>query len=223
MTAQGKPQTTAIGTPPPPPPLQFGFQGAQPVAFDFPTWATAQVSKDEAARFLSAFETDRFTFQTINPKGRAFILNGTLDQHFATLTHQNSQGAGIYITVNETDLRGRKNENVVRVRCIPVDGDGADPRNVERLPFDPSIVIESSPGRFWFWYLLEDGPVLDWQNNPAVCEVTKEDYKRVVDDLARLMESDPKVKSLPHVGRLPCFLHMTNTPRRVFVTQILSF
>jgi P4 family phage/plasmid primase-like protien len=201
----------------------FQNQGSfQPVAFDFPSWAASQVNTDQTARFLSAFEPDRFTFQTINPKGRAFILNGTLDQHFVALTHQNSQGADIYVTINQTDLRGRKNENVVRVRCIPVDTDGADLRNVERLPFDPSIVVESSPGRFWFYYLLKDGPVLDW-NDAAACEKVRLDYKRTVEDLARLMESDPKISDLPHVARLPGFLHMKNAPRSVFLSRIVYF
>jgi hypothetical protein len=195
----------------------------QPIEIDFPAWPASQIVKDMAAKFLNALDpAGQYTFQTVNPEGPAFILNGTLDQHFPALSYQNAQGAGIYVTVNQTDLKGRKNKNIVRIRAIPVDTDGADPLNFERLPLAPSIIVRSSPGKYWFWYLLEDGPTLDW-NEEAASEHVNLDYKRVVEDLARLMESDPKVKDLSHVGRLPGFCHMKNAPRSVFVSQIVHY
>jgi hypothetical protein len=114
----------------------------QPIEIDFPAWPASQIVKDMAAKFLNALDpAGQYTFQTVNPEGPAFILNGTLDQHFPALSYQNAQGAGIYVTVNQTDLKGRKNKNIVRIRAIPVDTDGADPLNFERLPLAPSIIV----------------------------------------------------------------------------------
>jgi hypothetical protein len=59
------------------------------------------------------------------------ILHGTLAQHWNVLAQLNAQGAGVYVTVNQTNLRGRKTENIVRVRCLFLDLDGAP------LPHDP--------------------------------------------------------------------------------------
>jgi hypothetical protein len=43
------------------------------------------------------------------------------------LSHLNEQGAGIFVTVNETDGKGRKRENITRVRAVwQEDDDGFD-------------------------------------------------------------------------------------------------
>lgn len=78
-----------------------------------------------------------FTFQTFDddsdrkdPK-LVQVLNGTLEKHLPTLAELNRKGAGIFVTINETDGEGRKAENIVRVRHLFVDLDGA--------PLEPEV------------------------------------------------------------------------------------
>ena len=74
----------------------------------FPT-----INREAAQRLLQALDphTDRFTFQLFDDnKDRkdgslARTLHGTLDQHYATLVNYSRRGAGIFVTVNATNLR----------------------------------------------------------------------------------------------------------------------
>jgi len=108
--------------------------------------------KAEAATFLAALDPSalEFTFQTFDDNSErksvslTQVLHGSLDQHFETLVALSAQGAGIFVTINETDGRGRKAENVTRVRAVFVDTDGAPQEPIEAVL--PHIVVESSPG-----------------------------------------------------------------------------
>jgi len=86
-----------------------------------------------ASQFLSLLDpfASSFTFQTVgegkqknNPK-LLHVLHGSLARLFDELIALNQQGAGIYVTVNETDGIGRKAENITRVRAIWQDDDEA--------------------------------------------------------------------------------------------------
>lgn len=113
---------------------------------------------DVAQRFLDALEPNgKFTFQTFDDdqgrrdKSLARQLNGTLREHFDQLRSLQEKGAGIFVTINQTDLKGRKAKNVVAVRAIFVDLDGAPIEPVLEHNCEPHIIVESSEGR-WHAY-----------------------------------------------------------------------
>jgi len=116
---------------------------------------------EEARTFLSLLDPDarEFTFQTFTDrKGRdtpilARVLSGTLEEHAPELKRRNGQGAGIYITVNKTDGTGRKAENIVSVRAIWQDAD--DKGEASTFPLKPSIIVESSQGRYHRYWLVK--------------------------------------------------------------------
>jgi DNA polymerase len=180
---------------------------AAPVV-EYPT-----IDPTEADRFLSIFGTNVFTFQTFddNPSRKdrtlAQIFHGTREQVHAQLVELQCRGAGVFVTLNETDGRGRRTQNIIRVRAYAFDTDGAPLQNGERLGLLPTAIIESSPGRYWVVYLIDDAP-LDATN-----------FKRTQKQLAQLMESDESVCDLPRVMRLPGFLHQKN-PDRPFMSRI---
>jgi hypothetical protein len=83
-------------------------------------------------RFLAKLDpTGGFTFQAIDDnkerkdKSLARILHGSIKQHGARLCQLNAEGAGIFVTINATDGKGREIKNVVRIRAVFVDLDGA--------------------------------------------------------------------------------------------------
>ena len=69
---------------------------------------------DQARKFFDALDPQgRFTFQTFG-EGSAkpnstlvSILHGGLEKHAAELERLQQQGAGVFVTVNETDGNGR--------------------------------------------------------------------------------------------------------------------
>lgn len=170
----------------------------------------------EAIRFLEALEpgASSWSFQTFDdtPGKRpelAGTRHGTLMQHADWLTAQNVQGAGVFVTVNETDGKGRKASNVIRVRALFADFDNPEPDALERLradPLPPSIIVESSTGK-WHAYWLIEGLALA-------------DFKPLQQRIAEHWGSDPKVCDLPRVMRLPGFQHCKGDPHSVRLVEV---
>jgi hypothetical protein len=169
-----------------------------------------------AARFLTALDstTTSFTFQTFDDnadlkrKNLAFVFHGSLDQHAGSLIALQRKGAGVFVTVNETDGKGRKTENVTRVRAFFLDLDGAPLGPVEDWE-PPHIVCETSPGR-WHTYWLVDNCPLDG-------------FRQVQKDLIATFGGDDCIHDLPRVMRLPGFYHQKGNPYMVRMIETGAF
>jgi len=168
-------------------------------------------NKEMAAAFLEALEGDRFTFQTFDDSKAknqklARIIHGTIEECYDELAKLNKSGAGVFVTVNETDLRGRTAANVISIRALFVDLDGAPLEPVlEDKTRPPHIVVESSPGRWHAYWLVNQFPLASFTGAQKA--------------LAKKFNSDPKVCDLPRVMRLPGFLHKKSDP---FLTAIVD-
>ena len=167
-----------------------------------------------ADRFLNALDPRGvFTFQTFSDRKEdkkgsfdpnAHVFHGTLAEHGPRLVELNQRGVGIFVMVNEGDGQVhdgyktcRTKANVIAIRALFVDLDGAPLEPVlEALP--PDIVVESSPGK-WHGYWLVDGLPL-------------EEFERRQKQLAAKFGGDPSVHDLPRVMRVPGFFHFKGEP-----------
>ncbi|WP_280554200.1 DNA-primase RepB domain-containing protein [Halomonas sp. 25-S5] len=153
------------------------------------------------------------TFQTFDDSDAkrpelAYTLHGTMEQHGAALQALNQRGAGVFVTVNATDLTGRKAENVTAVRGVFVDFDEPDSERMEALApqlagagFEPTIIVESSPGRHhYYWLTRQPG------------ELAPDEFRTIQKALADWLGSDAKVCDLPRVMRLPGSTHRKGDP-----------
>jgi len=122
----------------------------------------------------------------------AHIFTGTLEQCAAALTRFNQRGAGVYVTVNATDGKGRRNENIKRIRALfqEDDGDG------KPLPCDPHFIVESSPRKF-HRYILVEGISID-------------EFRMAQEAVVVRHGSDPNAKDPARVLRLAGFYHLKN-------------
>ena len=179
---------------------------------------------DEAKRFLKllAPDEDVFTFQTVpdikeeskNPKIRAAlnrVYHGTLEENFIHLSALNICLAGVFVMINRGDglaLLGHKtcrsNANVVGIRSIFADLDGAPLEPVLAHSIHPDIVVESSPGK-WHAYWLAKGCPLD-------------EFTRLQEAVATNFNGDHSIKDLARVMRVPGFWHQKRDP---FMTRIV--
>ena len=165
-----------------------------------------------ATRFLNAIAPgEEITFQTFDDTKQkrpelARILHGTLEEHSPQLTALQEQGAGVFMTVNRTDGQGRKAANIIEVRATFVDLDGAPLAPVLEAPLKPSITVESSPGRYHAYWLVQNG-------------FPKESFKSMQLSLVHRFNADKSVHDLPRVMRLPGFYHLKAAP---FLVKILS-
>ncbi len=164
-----------------------------------------------AHTFLDTLELDGiFTLQTF-PEGETkshvspTILHGTLQQHAIRLADLNNSGHGIFVMINEGDLKGRSAHNVVRVRALFVDSDNGPIEPLLTAAITPDIAVESSPGKGHGYFVVND------------CPLGK--FKERQHALAARFNGDRAVCDLSRVMRLPGFWHLKGTP---FQTRLIK-
>lgn len=161
-----------------------------------------EIDLDQAQQYLSMFAGDNpVTFQTFDDNksrsgrpGRKF--HGTLAHYSDTLQQLNAQGDGVFVTVNETDLKGRSIENIIKVRALFLDLDGAPIAPVIDQALKgrviPHLTVQSSgDGDHVFWLVKDCAP---------------DQFGRLQKALAQRFDGDVKVVDLPRVMRLPGFI-----------------
>ena len=145
----------------------------------------------------------KFTFQTLG-EGDAKrderlcrVLHGRFDDVRPELQELNSRGAGVFVTVNETDGKGRKSGNITKIRAIWHEDD----HGIQgEFPLEPSIVVESSFGKFHrYWLANSDADLM--KTFPLVMQTMVAEYG-----------SDSNAKDVSRVLRLPGFFHMKDNP-----------
>jgi len=173
---------------------------------------------DEAQKFLDALDPKGlFTFQTFGEGEHKkdgwlrCVLHGTFADHKDELANLNAQGAGVFFMVNHGNgilLDGNKtcrtNENVIAIRALFVDLDGAPLDPVQGAAVPPDIIVESSVGRYHAYWLAPGCP--------------NTDFTRRQKQLAAKFDGDPAVIDLARVMRVPGFVHQKDRP---FITQIV--
>lgn len=147
------------------------------------------------------------TFQTFDDnadrkdKALARQFHGTLDEHAHTLHALNAQGAGVYVTVNATDGKGRTKANITAVRALFVDFDTPNterPARLLALPVPPTVIVESSQGKHHAYWVVDGIALNDFG----------EYQKRLISHFTAQGDTpDKAVHDLPRVMRLPDFIH----------------
>ncbi len=169
---------------------------------------------EAARRFLTALDPDPdpdalHCFQTFNDgpsrDGRlARCWHGTLTGELPKLKYLNDEGAGVFVTINKV-VAGlpRLAENVTGVRAVYADADkperaAAVAREIIKRGLRPSMVVQTSPGKFHFYWRTNDCPL--------------DRFKPLQRGVAAALGTDPSVCDLPRVMRLPGFMHRKGEP-----------
>ena len=160
-----------------------------------------------ARRFIAALTGDPetpCTFLTFDDSSRkrselARVLHGTVSQRWRELVALGERGAGVFVTVNATDLKGRKTTNIVAVRALFADFDEKDGQHPPAAwPVAPSIVVQSGGGTHAYW-VLRQGEKLD---------AFESAQRRII----ATFKSDARIHDLPRVMRLPGTMHRKGEP-----------
>lgn len=119
-----------------------------------------------AKQFLSNIDPNAkyFTFQTFsdsknakndkNAQNLTTVRHGTLEENFEALSELNAMGAGVAVTVQETDGRGRRAENIRTIRSVFFENDNC--ADISRIPLRPSMIVRTSPGKSHAYFILEE-------------------------------------------------------------------
>lgn len=184
-----------------------------------PQLNTLAPSMKEAERMLDMLDAGgEFTFQTFadadKNKNLVHIYHGSLEANFDTLARLNGQGAGVFVTVNQTDLQGRTSDNVTRVRALWVDFDTVDHARLDRLMnmdgIPPNLIIESSAGKHHAYWIIAENDEIPLNQ---FTELQKRLIHHFADDGA-----DKAIHDLPRVMRLTGFYHRKG---EAFMTQVV--
>ena len=160
-------------------------------------------SREAAADFLRRLDpaAECFTFQTYDDDRErrrsrndddplAKVFNGSLAKHEGELARLNGEGAGVSVTINATNGKGRRAYHMTRARAVWQEDDNGFPP--DSFPLRPSIVVETSPGHFHRYWLLSE-------------ELSKEEHKGVMDRMVQSYDSDKSAREFNKAMRLPGF------------------
>lgn len=166
---------------------------------------------NSADKFLQTLGNKQHTFQTFiedkssNKKYLNKQFHGTLAEFRDKFTRWNSWDVGIFVTINQTDGKGRKAKNITKVRALFADLDGSPLQPILDADLEPHIVIESSQGKYHAYWLVDNCPLDRFSM-----------YQKAI---AKKFDSDPQVNDLSRVMRLPGFYHCKGKP---FPTKIIK-
>ena len=166
----------------------------------------AQQALDQCKYFLHLLDpaATSFHFRTFDDKtgsSRSTLIgnfNGNITNLERSLSLRNNNEAGVFVVINEG---GQKKKDIVRIRAVFADTDGA-PLGPIVGALDPHMVIESSPGNYHVYWLVNDGFPLDM-------------FTPIQKAISEKFRTDPNVKDLPRVMRLPGFKHNKEAPHAV--------
>ncbi|TPV99388.1 MAG: hypothetical protein USCAAHI_01173 [Beijerinckiaceae bacterium] len=166
---------------------------------------TIQPDRGQAAAFLRFLDPGaaRFTFQIFDDSphkrpGLASVLHDSLDSLWGVLASLSQRGAGIFVCVNETNFKGRKAGDIVRVRALFADLDGAPLANAWNVPLAPGWITRTSEGRYHvFW---------------RVADIALAEFTPLQKEIIDRTHGDRAIHDVPRVMRLPGFPHQKGEP-----------
>lgn len=136
-----------------------------------------------------------------NAKQFARKFDGSLNSISRELFPLNGKGAGVFMVIN---AGGQSKDEITHVRAVFADTDGAPLEPL--LCLKPHLVVESSPGKWHVYWLVNDDLHLD-------------QFKPVQIAIAKKFGTDPAVNDLSRVMRVPGFYHCKGEP---FLVRIIK-
>lgn len=157
----------------------------------------------------------QFCFQVFRDSKKikipAYHKTGSIKDLYPQLKAANEAGAGIFVCVNETDGKGRKERNITRVRALFVELDhgGLTDEHLAEFQeqFQPSMIVKSSPGKAHCYWLVNDCPL--------------DKFSKLQGLLAKRfagLDAGTESIDLPRVLRVPGFYHQKGDP---FLIELL--
>ena len=146
----------------------------------------------------------------------AACFHGTLDEVLPRLKSAQQKGCGVFISVNETDGKGRRKENMRKARALFLDLDGTPLPEFDTWPIAPHLFIRSSSvdgvKKYQCWWFIK--PTKDWDM-----------WQRAQKALALRYGGDLKCTLITQVGRCAGFFHQKrrDQPYRVEIDRDFWF
>lgn len=146
----------------------------------------------------------------------AKIRLGGIKKNLRVLENINRRDGGIFFVVNQTDGKGGSNKNIVGINAVWCEFDSHGGSKLPKFPVEPSIVVESSPGNFHVYFLV------DKRRSVANNKVMLEQFGSVINRMIKSYGSDENAKDLRRVLRLPGFEHRKKGAGGAFEVSVVA-
>lgn len=168
----------------------------------------AKSLNEEKSPFAAANSQIKFHWQTTDDMGDTVdgekvsnifankALYGTLEEHITALQTLNARGASVCVAVNKIEGSRRTKDNVVLARAIWLEDDKPvkNLRKPSSFPLPYSFAVETSGGKYHYYWLTETDDFANWQ--------------RIQNEvMVPLFGSDPGGNGLNRALRIPGFWH----------------
>lgn len=173
------------------------------------TFQTFDDNKERREKSIAELEYDPLTkviHGQIDGPGADLATGECFDNVGAELERLNSCGAGIFVTINFTDSKGREAKNIIGLRAVFIDDDQGRDLSTEDFPLAPNIMVKSVGGYHAYWLVDR------W--------TSKDKFRPVQIALSKKFGTDSKIKDLPRVMRIPGFMHNKGEPRLVTLEHL---
>lgn len=160
------------------------------------------------AELLAGSAESKMTFAVIPEayqcRQRVAHVNDSIHVAYEVLCEYNHRGCGIFVAVNETDMHGRRRENITRIRACWTDLDHCSV--VPVFPAVPTMVVRTAKGFHCYWVLSSLELPEGWPGTELdLCEA----INRVI---AKDFNGDSAACDAARVLRVPGFKHMKREP-----------
>jgi len=141
-------------------------------------------------------------------------MYGTVQDNMNVLATKNARGANPCIAINKIEGSRRSNENVVTARAVWLEDDVVrklprTPTSEDPLPVAPSFVVESSRGKFHYYWLTNTTDLHRW--------------RRIQEEvMTDRFGSDSGANGLNRAMRVPGFWHRKKKPFPTHICHMTS-
>ena len=169
-----------------------------------------KIKREDVVNFLETLDptTKRFTFQLFKDRGdkkRAFHEVYNVEDVVPWMQDRQDEGYGVYVAVNEMQEGYRDASHVTRIRGVWQDDDhGWD----GDYPLEPTMVVETSKGKYHRYWLLAEGE-----------QMTHDQFRGVMRCLVGEHGCDPAVSDVSRVLRVAGTLHLKDKPFRCHIVE----
>jgi hypothetical protein len=154
-------------------------------------------------------------FRVINDRDAAasgINISGHIEDILPQSIEKNTQGYGVFMSINALDGRGFKLENISYIRAHMADLDNVHTSHDGYMracasSCPPHAAVETSPNKYHLYWLTEP-------------YVGNEAYSLIQRKLAQLYDGDKSIIDATRVMRMPGFFHCKGEPRLATCWQI---
>lgn len=173
--------------------------------------STKEMQHMSASDYLRLLDptTENFLFAAFDyrKERKPKLQYGSLDKLNSKLQALNDDVFCIYVTINETEGWSRKKQDITRCRAVWIEDDV--PVNEPRtdFPIPASMVVESSPGKYHYYWLTSTTEFEQWD--------------AVMQTMVDVWGCDFKARDISRVLRVPGFVHRKNLDKK-FTARLVS-